>query len=130
MNEYTHDFRSFSEKLANLLENHRRIIAEFENSLSNAHDFIGLADRSIEKEPENTVIMLEQIREIDLLGHVQRLSEEFDSVRGFIAAAPMEDDIQRHREELEHMAAAYEIMTEKAARQHDRIDSLLTALES
>ncbi|HEX9841623.1 MAG TPA: hypothetical protein VGC20_02690, partial [bacterium] len=72
------DREEFTQKMAMFVGTHRRIVADFGRSLANSRQFIRLADRSLEREPEETVTMLEQIREIDLLGN---LSSQFDEYR-------------------------------------------------
>lgn len=115
----------FGEKLATLLDDHRRFIGQFEQSLRNARHFIALADRSMEREPEDTIAMLNQIREIDLLGYLQRLAEEFDTVRASLATSPFWSDIGSFNEDLEELAARYEELQEEAASQLNGIQALL-----
>ena len=120
----------FSEKLESLLESHRRFAAEFEQSLGNARHFIALADRAMEKEPEDTVSMLNQIREIDLLGHLQRLAEEFESVRATLAASPFWEDARGFDGELDDLADRYETLQREASEQLHGIERLLNAVSS
>src|SRR3972149_4422522 len=110
MKTHPRDAAEFSEKLESLLESHRRFAAEFEQSLGNARHFIALADRAMEQEPEDTVSMLNQIREIDLLGHLQRLAEEFESVRATLAASPFWQDARGFDGELDDLADRYETL--------------------
>ncbi|NIT63960.1 MAG: hypothetical protein GWO39_09295, partial [Gammaproteobacteria bacterium] len=49
------DAQEFSEKLAAFVGTHRRIVADFGRSLANARHFLKLAERSLEREPEETV---------------------------------------------------------------------------
>ena len=130
MKSHSHDADEFSDKLETLLETHRRFIAEFEQSLRNARHFVALANRSMESEPEDTVSMLNQIREIDLLGHLQRLAEEFESVRGTLAASPFWEDAQGFSEELDDLADRYENLQQDAAEQLNSIEHLLNVMSS
>ena len=124
------DARSFADRLTTLLGDHRRFVAEFEGSLSNAGQFIALADRAMEHEPEDTASMLAQILEIDLLGHVQKLSEEFQSVRGFLASSPFEDEAGGYAEEMSSIEERYDALEQQAAQQVERIETLLRVLET
>ena len=130
MVDFQDDAQSFADKLTTLLGDHRRFVAEFEGSLSNAGRFIALADRSMEHEPEDTASMLAQILEIDLLGHVHKLSEEFQSVRGFLASLPFEDEAGRYDEELSSIEERYEVLEQEAAQQVERIEAVLRVLET
>lgn len=115
----------FGEKLETLLDDHRRFVEQFEQSLKNARHFIALADRSMEQEPEDTIAMLNQIREIDLLGYLQRLSEEFDAVRASLATSPFWQAAGPFNEDLDRLASRYEALQEEAASQLNGIDALL-----
>jgi hypothetical protein len=119
------DSAEFGEKLEALLNDHRRFIDQFEQSLRNARHFIALADRSMESEPEDTIAMLNQIREIDLLGYLQRLAEEFDAIRASLAASPFWQEAGLFSGELDELAARYEALQEEAASQLNGIDALL-----
>ena len=130
MKTHPRDAAEFSEKLESLLESHRRFAAEFEQSLGNARHFIALADRAMEKEPEDTVSMLNQIREIDLLGHLQRLAEEFESVRATLAASPYWEDARGFGGELDELADRYETLQHEASEQLHGIERLLNAVSS
>ena len=78
---------TFEERARAFLLVHRRIVADFERSLKNARHFIKLAGRSLEREPEATITMLEQVREIDLLRHVTHQFEEFQSIAAMLPPA-------------------------------------------
>lgn len=130
MKSHPRDADEFSDKLETLLDTHRRFVAEFEQSLRNARNFIALADRSMESEPEDTVSMLNQIREIDLLGHLQRLSEEFESVRGTLSASPYWENAQSFNDELEDLSDRYENLQQDASEQLNSIEHLLNAMSS
>jgi cytochrome c556 len=119
------DANEFGAKLETLLDDHRRFIAQFEQSLKNAGHFIALADRSMEQEPEDTVAMLNQIREIDLLGYLQRLAEEFDTVRASLATSPFWKDAASFATDLDDLATRYEALQEEAASQLNGIDAIL-----
>ena len=109
---------------------HRRIVSDFERSLKNSRQFIKLAHRSLEREPQNTVHMLEQILEIDLLGHVTRQFEEFESVlarlppdlAGSEPAAPDEGA------QFQSLRLRYEDLLRDAESQAEEIQKLLSAL--
>ena len=69
--------KNLTEKVETYLDFHGRVVAEFERSLGNARHFLELATLSLEREAETTVTMLEQIREIDISGHLAAQFEEF-----------------------------------------------------
>ena len=125
------DRQEFSEKMATFVGTHRRIVADFGRSLSNARQFIRLADRSLDREPEETVTMLEQIREIDLLGHLSMQYEEYRNIAGLFLPgdAPPEHDSPLLTEviDLQHQ---YEALLEEAEGQMEAIEKLLTTLQT
>lgn len=120
---------AFGRKVKALVSSHRRFIADFENSLKNSGHFLALADRALEQEPESTVDMLQQIREIDLLGHLQRLSEEFDGLRGALAMSPYWGEGEPYLTELERLSERYDALQGEAVNQLSQIDTLLQALD-
>jgi ribosomal protein L16 Arg81 hydroxylase len=130
MKSHPRDAADFTAKLEALLENHRQFASEFARSLENARHFIALADRSMEQEPEDTISMLNQIREIDLLGHLQRLAEEFQGVRGFLSASPYWSEARAFAGELEELAERYETLQKEAAEQLNSIEVLLNGMAS
>jgi hypothetical protein len=129
MNGQADTAAEFGRKLKSLVSSHRRFITDFENSLKNSGRFLALADRALEQEPESTVDLLQQIREIDLLGHLQRLSEEFDGLRGALATSPFWGESAAHQAELERLSERYEALQAEAVNQLSRIETLLQALE-
>ena len=125
------DREEFSEKMAAFVGAHRRILEDFGRSLANARNFIRLADRSIEREPEETVVMLEQIREIDLLGHLSTQFEEYRNIAGFFLpadAAPEHDSPLLAK--VAEIQVQYETLLEEAAGQMETIEKLLFSLQN
>lgn len=125
------DREEFSEKMATFVGTHRRIVADFQRSLANAQHFIELANRSQEREPEETVTMLEQIREIDLLHHLNVQYEEYRNIAGFFVpeeGAPEHDSpLIGAVADLQHQ---YEALVEEAEGQMEAIETLLTTLQT
>lgn len=121
---------SLSQKLESLLADHRRFMSEFEVSLRNAGNFIQIADEAMEREPEATVEMLNQIRDFDLLGHVRNLIAEFNAVQGFVIASPLANEEERFRPQIEGLAADYEDLEQRAEDQLNTISSILDTLDS
>lgn len=119
------DLEEFGVKLETLIEDHRRFIVQFEQSLRKARHFITLADRSMEGEPEDTISMLNQIREIDLLGYLQKLAEEFEMVRTTLATSPYWEDARSFTPDLDDVASRYETLQAEAADQLGGIEALL-----
>lgn len=125
------DREEFSEKMATFVGTHRRIVDDFERSLANARHFIQLADRSMEREPDETVAMLEQIREIDLLHHLTIQYEEYRNIAGFFVPAEGEPEhdspLISAVADLQHQ---YEGLLAEAEGQMETIEKLLTTLQT
>ena len=79
-----HDLQAINEKVAAYLESHRKITGDFERSLRNARRYVELAEVAKDKEPAETVTMLEQIREIDLRGHLQNQFDAFQEISSLL----------------------------------------------
>lgn len=126
------DQQELSEKMAAFVGTHRRIVEDFGRSLANARQFLRLADRSMEREPEETVTMLEQIREIDLLGHLSTQIEEYRSIAGFFlpgeGAAPEHDNPLLVQ--VAELQQQYEALLEEAEGQMEAIEKLLGTLQT
>jgi hypothetical protein len=125
------DREEFSEKMAAFVGAHRRIVEDFGRSLANARQFIRLADRAMEREPEETVVMLEQIREIDLLGHLSTQFEEYRNIAGFFLPpdAPPEHDSPL-LSQVADLQSRYEALLEEASGQMEVIEKLLFTLQN
>lgn len=122
--------RQFREKMNAFVRAHQRIIEEFGRSLVNATHFLKLADRALEKEPLETVSMLEQIREIDLLGNLNSQVEEYRGIAAFLLPpnAPVDDlALQGEVAELE---TKYEGLLEEAEKQMEQLENLLSNLQT
>jgi hypothetical protein len=125
------DREEFLEKMAAFVGAHRRIVADFGRSLANSRNFITLAGRSMEREPEQTVTMLEQIREIDLLGHLGSQYEEYRAIAGLYlpGEAPPEHDSPL-LEQVVELQTQYEGLMEEAEGQMVAIEKLLFTLQN
>ena len=114
------DQQELTEKMAEFVGTHRRIL-----------DFIQLAGRSMEREPEETVTMLEQIREIDLLGHLGTQYEEYRNIAGFFLpdgdSTPAKSPLVTQVAELRDR---YEGLVDEAERQMEAIEKLLFDLQT
>ena len=119
---------SFETKVKAFLKAHQKIVDEFENSLSNANQFLELATISVEKEPLETLSMLEQIREIDLLGHLTRQYEEYQNVAGFFTSAEPQVEIEDLKAQLGAVLSRYQSLMHQAEGQMERIEELLGTL--
>lgn len=126
--ETTPNWDAFREKVSTYLESHNRILREFRGSMDNANNFLELAKLASEKEPENTVSMLEQIKEIDLFGHLTRQHEAFQEVAGMLAPGSDDPAIRLQAEEFEDLDGQYEAMLEEAEAQMDLLETLLAQL--
>ncbi|HUJ74238.1 MAG TPA: hypothetical protein VL359_05235 [bacterium] len=116
-----------AEKVERFLIAHRRIVADFARSLENARHFLNLAERALEREPGNTLTLLSQIREIDLLGHLSRQFEEFQAVAGALPPqGNAEAPAQARR--VETTRSRYEDLIREAESQLAVMDRLQAAL--
>ena len=122
--------QEITEKMAQFIGTHRRILDDFARSLANADHFLQLAERSLEREPEETVALLEQIREIDLLGNLGLQGEEFRNIASLFlpqdAAGADESPLVAQIAELQ---TRYEGLVEEAERQMAVIEKLLFTLQ-
>ena len=120
----------FQEKLDAFLTTHRQILADFQRSLVNARHFMQLAEKAAEHEPENAVVLLEQIKEIDLLGHLERQSEEFQSVASLMQSGAGEKLDGQVRGLLGELDGQYQALVEEAADQMEGLDRMLFSLQN
>lgn len=109
---------------------HRRIVSDFERSLKHARHFIKLAHRSLEREPQETVHMLEQILEIDLLRHVTGQFEEFESVVARLPPGLARSDsaVPDEGAQFKSLRDRYEAILREAEAQAEEMQKLLSAL--
>lgn len=118
---------ALTEKLATFLETQRRIVTEFERSLANSRHFLELANLSMEREPENTVAMLRQILEIDLVGHLENQFETFESMEQVLPGEAGPSEISAG--EWEELRQRYRELLEEAQQQRAETENLLHAIE-
>ena len=120
------------ERARAFLKTHHRIVSDFERSLKNARHFIKLADRSLEQEPDGTITMIEQIREIDLLRHVTQEFEEYQTIEAMLPPVlTLEDPASSAaglRGEIKSMRARYESLVQEAESQAEEMEKILSAL--
>lgn len=124
------DRRQFLEKVEAFIQTHQQIVADFEGSLANARHFLELAGRSMEQEPEETVSMLEQIKEIDLLGKLATQYEEFQAMSGFLRPPNTPVDDARIGGTLNAMENSYQKLIEESEKQMDEIDRIVSSLQN
>ena len=122
--------KAFQEKFLAFLRTHKRIVEDFTRSLGSARQFLELAQVSMDKEPEETITMLEQIREIDLLGHLGRQFEEFQQVSGLLTAARPPEELAQMMEELGSTQSGYQELLSEAESQVALLEKLFLALTS
>ena len=129
MSEETHpNLGAFHDKISAYLESHQKIVGEFHTSINNAQNFLELAKLSIEQEPENTIEMLEQIKEIDLLGHLTRQFEAFQEVTSAIPVNSQDPGVKLQLEKFEDLENQYEGLLEQAEAQMELLELLLAQL--
>jgi len=131
--ESTPSVAAFEERAREFLKTQRRILSDFERSLKNARHFIELAGRSLEQEPEDTIQMMEQIREIDLLRHVSHHFEEFEAVIAMLPPALVQGDPTlpdtAPQAEMKSMRTRYETLVHEAESQAADMERILSALQ-
>ena len=118
------------EKLSAFLDAHRRVIADFGRSLANSAQFLMLADKSMEREPEETESMLAQIKEIDLVGHLSHQLEEYQGVSVFLLPPNPPLDNPDLLGEIAELHSKYEGLLEEAEGQMEQLDKLLFTLQN
>ncbi|MBI3993943.1 MAG: hypothetical protein HY342_11770 [Candidatus Lambdaproteobacteria bacterium] len=118
-----------SEKVETFLAFHRRVIRDFRRSLANAAHFIELADKAMEREPDNTVHLINQIREISLLTHLEDQFHEFGQMASMLANMPGGIDRDELREGMVHVKDDYEVLLAQAEDQAEKLAELLNLLE-
>lgn len=121
--------RALSEKLNQFILTHQQIIGDFGRSLANSAHFIVLANRSVEKEPLETVTMLEQIKEIDLLGNLSNQLDEFRGVAGLLMPHNTPLDDLALQGEVAELETKYEGLLEEAEKQMQQIEALLATFQ-
>jgi hypothetical protein len=117
---------AITDRLDGFLTAQQRIVADFDRSLRNARHFIDLAGVSLEREPDNTETLLEQVMEIDLLGHVTEQFENFQSVSALLVAA--QSPLETESGALGTVQKRYEALLQEAVNQAEHISTLLTTL--
>ncbi len=117
-----------NEKLTAYLETHHKIVGDFERSLGNASHCIELAKLAKDQEPENAVTMLEQIKEIDLLGHVHTQFEAFQEFAGLMPEPSPDEDAQEESGGIERLRERYELLLEEAELQQEVMEDLVLYL--
>ncbi|MEE8435649.1 MAG: hypothetical protein V3S64_12750 [bacterium] len=122
--------RQFADKMTAFVRAHQRIIEEFGRSLVSANHFLQLADRSMEKEPLETVSMLEQIKEIDLLGNLNSQVDEYRGIAGFLLPPNTPVDDLALRGEVAELETKYEGLLEEAEKQMEQLETLLSTLQT
>lgn len=123
------DTQSFQEKAEVFVETHERIVEDFERSLANAKHFLELSRLSMDAEPENTVDMLEQIKDIDLLGHLSTQFEEFQQTAGFLDPPASKLENQEVGRKVEALRQRYENLVAEAEGQMESLDEMLNTLQ-
>ncbi len=121
---------TLDEKLEHFLSGHRRILEQFDRSLENARHFIALANKSREQEPLETLEMLEQIREIDLLNHLQVQFEEFQQIASFFRSDPGGRIEGATMNEINGLEERYESALREAEGQMTEIEQLLFTMQN
>jgi membrane-bound lytic murein transglycosylase B len=121
------DTPTLLEKAQSFLEFHRKVVADFERSLANARHFINLAGQAVEHEPENTVAMIEQIQEIDLLGHLSKQYEEFQQMAAQLSTLKVDEN--RVQASVTSVREQYEEILAEAEEQAGIMDVMLASVQ-
>lgn len=124
----TTDTPTLLEKAQTFLEFHRKVVADFERSLANARHFINLAGQAVEHEPENTVTMIEQIQEIDLLAHLSKQYEEFQQMAASLNTLKVDEN--RVLASISTVREQYEEILAEAEEQAGIMEVMLASLQN
>ena len=135
------DHQILTEKMSAYLESHLKITADFERSLSNSRHYVELAELAKDKEPGETVTMLEQIQEIDLLGHLQSQMEAFEEVSSLLntggdsegeglESGVLEEGGPEGIGQMQELRDRYDLMLEEAEEQQEAIAELMLYLRN
>ena len=125
-----HDLQAINEKVAAYLETHRKIAGDFERSLRNARHYVELAEVAKDKEPAETVTMLEQIREIDLRGHLQTQFNAFKEISSLLGPEEPDGEQPEGPDKIQEMRDRYDLMLEEAEEQEQAITELMLYLKN
>ena len=125
---------AFEQRAREFLLTHRKILSDFERSLKNARHFIKLAGKSMEREPESTLQMIEQIREIDLLRHVTHQLDEYESVIAMLSpvltTGSATEKLEGPIADFKAMRERYEALVAEAESQAAEMEKIAAALTS
>lgn len=125
-----------TEKVSAYLETHHNITTEFERSLRTARHYVELAKLARDKEPAETATLLEQIQEIDLLGHLQTQLEAFEDITGLLQSGEETAGEESGGEEtgeidqIQEIRNRYDVMLEEAEDQQEVISELMLYLRN
>ena len=123
------ELQIFKDKVGAYLDTHRRTVGEFERSLRNARHFLELAGLSREKEPDETVTLLEQIREIDLLSHLNNQFEAFLEISDLLPEDASSQAVLEAHGDVEDLREKYELLLEEAELQQETLRELMEELD-
>lgn len=124
----TTDTPTLLDKAQAFLEFHRKVVADFDRSLANARHFINLAGQAVEQEPENTVAMIEQIQEIDLIGHLSKQYEEFQQMAAQLNTLKVDEN--RVLASISTVREQYEEILAEAEEQAGVMEVMLASLQN
>ena len=124
----TTDTPTLLEKAQTFLEFHRKVVGDFERSLANARHFINLASQAVEQEPENTVAMIEQIQEIDLVSHLTKQYEEFQHMTGQLDSLKVDE--KRIQASISTLREQYEEIMAEAEEQAGIMEVMLASMQN
>ena len=122
--------KNLTEKVETYLDFHGRVVAEFERSLGNARHFLELATLSLEREAETTVTMLEQIRDIDISGHLAAQFEEFKEMAEMLPGGGDRGAPESRASDLKALGRQYEQLLDEAEQQRETLDRLLFTIQN
>ena len=125
-----HDLQAINEKVTAYLETHRKIAGDFEHSLRNARHYVELAEVAKDKEPAETVTMLEQIREIDLRGHLQTQFDAFQEISSLLGPEEPDGEQPEDPDNIQELRDRYDLMLEEAEEQEQAITELMLYLKN
>ena len=115
--------------IENCLALHEEACQKFDVSLERAAHFIRLALRSMYAEPAETLEMLEQIRDIGLLAHLEEQLRSLEEVQPVLRSLAETDSVTRPCARYRAVASEYERLIARAEAQCERMDDITAALK-
>ncbi len=117
-------------KVEALIEYHHRVVQDFSRSLANSSHLIDIATKAMSREPDNAVTMVNEIKDIGLLSHLDDQFQEFQQMTSMLTAVPGEAQKIDTTEKFDEIKNEYEVLLGQAEEQIERIEEILNDLQN